>query len=270
MGHPHVATVIRKVVVVLPARYPTGIGPTGWFGAVRLQISGWCVAKLVLGGSDAGWDRTLYRSVRDTDQIGSQCKPHHHLGGAAPGVLRDRAEASATVCFVFGCEGEEPCTRGRDAMDPLALQVVCVIADLLLLRVIQGIVFVAWDGPPVGAIRELSVGCVDLPAVPSPKPRPDAVCVAVVAAELALGPAMPVRVAGEAVDASLETEIPMLDEVAVIFVLVSTGKGNDMLPVSVRGATCNLQHHHARQANGCSDRGMRRSCTEAVHARCST
>jgi len=104
-------------------------------------------------------------------------------------------------------------------MDPLALQVVCVIADLLLSRII---VFVAWNVPCVGAIGELSVGCVDLPAVPGPKPRPDGGGVAVVAVELALGPAVPVWVAGEAVDTSLETEVPMLDVFEIVSVLGST------------------------------------------------
>ena len=110
------------------------------------------------------------------------------------------AEASVAVRGVVGGEGEEPRPRPRDVSDALALQVVRVIADLLRFR---AIVFVTRNVPRVGAIREQRVGVFDRPAVAGPKPRPDGRFVAVVAVELALGPAVPVRVAGEAVDTSL-------------------------------------------------------------------
>ena len=211
--------VIGEVVIVLPAGHHAGIAPTGRGGPVRFQIRGRRVAKLVLGCSDAGWDGAFDGAAHHADQIGRQCKPHHHLGPAAPRVRRLVAKASVAVCGVVGCEGEEPRPRPDwDPLDTLALQVVCRIADLSQLRVV---VFVAGDMPRVSAIRELRVGLVDLPAVASPKPRPDGGRVAVVTVELALGPAVPVRVTGEPVDTCLETKVPMLNVLAVVAVLRS-------------------------------------------------
>ena len=225
------------MVVVLPAGYCAGIAPTGRGGTVRLQIRGRRVAKLVLGSSDAGWDRALGGSVDHADQIGRQCEPHHHLGPAAPRVRRLVAEASVAVRGVVGCEGEEPRPRPHwDALDALALQVVRVIADLPQLRVV---VFVAWNPPCVRAIREQRVGVVDLPAVASPEPRSDGGRVAIVAVELALGPAVPVRVTGEPVDTSLKTKVPMLNVFAVVSVLGSAEEdaiapqNNNKTPVRV-------------------------------------
>ena len=248
MRHPHIVQFICKIVIVLSAWFRLWVHvvvPTGWVVTVRLQDVGRCVAKSVCISSDAGWDTA---SVQNVDQIGSQCEPHHHLGSAAPRVRRLVAEASVAVCGVVGCEGEGPRVRPHwDVSDTLTLQVVCVIAYLVVQQVVRIIVSVTWNVPCIGAIRELTVGLSDPPAVASTEPGPDDVFVAAVAVELALGPAVPVWVAGKPVNASLKTEVPVLDVVAVVFVAVTTEEEDSMPPGEI-SVWRNVPRHCARQA----------------------